>query len=103
MSCLVVAPFSAAVAAPALRSPCARPGTPASTHRSRNQFPKPQSVYGAPALVTRNVRSPVGLAIDHRLQLREDRNRDLHGLAVAVLLLGKPQPAIARVLLPQPD
>src|SRR5215470_4982509 len=59
ISCLVVAPFSAAVAAPALRRPWARPGTPASTHRSRNQLPKRQIVSGVPFDVTKKVRSPV--------------------------------------------
>ena len=49
--------------APALRKPCAEQfGRPASSHQSRNRFPKPASVNGRFKLFIRKVRSPQGEA-----------------------------------------
>ena len=60
-------------------------------HRSRNQFPNPQTVYGAPVPVTRNVRSPVGLASITFCSSGKIRDSDRHRLAISVLSLGKLQ------------
>jgi hypothetical protein len=48
--------------APAFRSPWARPGTSASTHRSRNQFSNPASVNDRLRSLTRKVILPQGEA-----------------------------------------
>src|SRR4026208_2189828 len=56
MSCCVVAPFSDANVAPALRRPCAEQcGRPAVSHQSRILLPKPFDVNGLPYSVTRYV------------------------------------------------
>jgi hypothetical protein len=58
ISCVVVAPRSAARVADAFRKQFVvhRFGSPASLQTSRNQFPNPAAVKGLPCAVTKNIR-----------------------------------------------
>src|SRR6516164_2999806 len=87
MSMCAVAPFSAAMVAPALRRPWAEQlGRPAWSHHSRNLLPNPASVKARPKSLTRNVKSPHGEALLIPVPALVLRERDL---AVADVLATK--------------
>src|SRR5262249_9262597 len=97
------APLLAAIVAPALRSPCARPGTPASTQRSRNQLPKPLSVKPLPNSVTRLGEIAARRIVDCRLQDWKDGNFAAFRRPVAVLVLGEAKLTALSMLLSKPN
>jgi hypothetical protein len=87
-----VAPLFAALVAPALRCPCAAPGTPAALQANRNQFPKLSFVIGPPVGVATKARSPVFVAAmisansDDVMLCAEDAHLELaHGVETVVV------------------